>query len=54
MEKQLEDVEQRLGRRERELSAIIEDVKTSAKMERSRLESIHTQVSYSFLLELQS
>ncbi len=44
MEKQLEDVEQRMVRRERELKSIIEEVKSSAKMERSRLESIHAQV----------
>jgi hypothetical protein len=44
MEHQINSLEQRLIHREQELKGAIEESKAAAKMERSRLIAIHTQV----------
>ncbi len=48
LEKQLLDVEKRLARRDQDLSAAVEDVKASHRLERSRMEVMHAQVRNSF------
>ena len=40
----MEQLELRLQRREQELQSAFNEVKISAKMERARLETIHSQV----------
>jgi hypothetical protein len=44
MEKQIDQLEKRLQRRERELTNAIEDGKVSARIERARLVEVHKQV----------
>lgn len=45
MEAQIDTLEIRLFRREKELMGAVEEAKTAAAIERSRLEAIHAQVS---------
>lgn len=44
MEQQVEHLEQRLKRRERELTGAIEDARAAQKMELARLQALHAQV----------
>jgi len=50
MENQINSLEQRLIHREQELKGAIEESKAAAKMERSRLTAIHTQVCMLMLM----
>lgn len=43
MEHQIQMLESRLNRRDSEMKSAVEEVKLSAKMERSRLQAIHDQ-----------
>ena len=52
MENQINSLEQRLIHREQELKGAIEESKAAAKMERSRLIAIHTQVCMLMLMIL--
>lgn len=44
MESQIEALEVRMQRREKELMSAVEEAKASAAVERSRLEALHAQV----------
>ena len=44
MEAQIDTLEVRLYRREKELMGAVEEAKTAATLERTRLEAIHAQV----------
>lgn len=49
MEAQIDTLEVRLFRREKELMGAVEEAKAAAAIERSRLEAIHAQVSNPFV-----
>lgn len=46
MESQIDALEVRLQRREKELLAAVDEAKAAATLERSRLEALHAQVTY--------
>lgn len=45
MESQIDALEVRLQRREKELLAAVDEAKAAATLERSRLEALHAQVN---------
>jgi ABC-type phosphate transport system auxiliary subunit len=50
VESQIEALEVRMQRREKELMSAVEEAKAAAAVERSRLEALHAQVRHTVLL----